>query len=236
MSTLRRLNEKGVDEFRAYIALLTEGDTSDPPYGLLSNPATSSPIEPSISLERRSFETKRAAGEWLADCLSSFPEAELFTDTGLWSALSLWFFEDLAPADSVGRRSPGRDVYYIPSGAWNRDYRHKLLAPYRVYTIHGEGARLILEEKPAVHGDWMEQLASRMEVVTSPTVMATLDRMYFDERRNAPRRGAQTRNKPGTVRRFVEVLQQLDLTYDVYALESDRLLDLLPPEFDRFRM
>jgi hypothetical protein len=37
------------------------------------------------------------------------------------------------------------------------------------------------------------------------------------------------------VRRLVAVIQQFDLTYDLYAMTADQILTLLPPEFDRWR-
>ena len=40
---------------------------------------------------------------------------------------------------------------------------------------------------------------------------------------------------PGTLRRFVHVLQQLDVTYDVYGMSGRAILDLLPSEFDAWR-
>jgi hypothetical protein len=33
----------------------------------------------------------------------------------------------------------------------------------------------------------------------------------------------------------VHVLQQLDVTYDVYGMTGQQILDLLPLEFDRWR-
>jgi hypothetical protein len=51
-----------------------------------------------------------------------------------------------------------------------------------------------------------------------------------------PKRGAQVSSpEPGTLRRFVHVLQQLDVTYDVYGMSGQALLDLLPAEFDPWR-
>ncbi|MFO7599969.1 MAG: hypothetical protein R6X27_09205 [Candidatus Desulfacyla sp.] len=43
------------------------------------------------------------------------------------------------------------------------------------------------------------------------------------------------KNAPGTLYRFIDVVQQLDLTYDLYSMTGEQILQLLPNEFDRWR-
>jgi hypothetical protein len=47
-------------------------------------------------------------------------------------------------------------------------------------------------------------------------------------RKRGPRR-------PGTVFRFIDILDQLDVTWDLYSMTTDMLLGCLPAEFDRFK-
>ena len=82
-------------------------------------------------------------------------------------------------------------------------------------------------------GDIVEQLASRQELVTNQSVMEAATRLYIgDDGLPKPRaagRGA------GSARRLADVLTQLDLTWDLYDLSTEKLLELLPPEFDEFK-
>lgn len=39
----------------------------------------------------------------------------------------------------------------------------------------------------------------------------------------------------GTARRLADFCNQIDVTWDLYALEPDELLTRLPKEFERFR-
>jgi hypothetical protein len=67
-------------------------------------------------------------------------------------------------------------------------------------------------------------------------VLEALNALYLDRAHGLPKRNAQTPSpQPGTLRRFVRVLQQLDVTYDVYGMSGEAILDLLPPEFDAWR-
>jgi hypothetical protein len=60
--------------------------------------------------------------------------------------------------------------------------------------------------------------------------------MYFNESENKPKRGAlMEKSSPGTLLRFIDVIQQLDLTYDLYSLNGEEILALLPPEFDKWK-
>lgn len=59
--------------------------------------------------------------------------------------------------------------------------------------------------------------------------------LYFDNTSQKPKRGSLMKNSPGTLYRFIDVVQQLDLTYDLYSMTGDQILQLLPGEFDRWR-
>jgi hypothetical protein len=66
-------------------------------------------------------------------------------------------------------------------------------------------------------------------------MLEALNALYLDRAHGRPKRGAQVASpEPGTLHRFVHVLQQLDVTYDVYGMTGQQILDLLPPEFDRW--
>jgi hypothetical protein len=85
-------------------------------------------------------------------------------------------------------------------------------------------------------GDIWEQLASRQEIITNLGILGTATLLYLDTKKDRPKRGAaSTKRKPGTLRRFVDLIQQLDLTYDLYSMQPTEILGLLPAEFDGWR-
>jgi hypothetical protein len=83
-------------------------------------------------------------------------------------------------------------------------------------------------------GDIVEQLASRKELVTNRAVAETATRLYFDSAAGAFKRGHSSKIRGGP-RRLASLLNQLDLTWYLYGMTTDEILNLLPKEFDRFR-
>lgn len=109
-----------------------------------------------------------------------------------------------------------------------------LAAPYRLLQLHGANARVFLYGPLPEHGDFSEQLASRMQIISNRALIEAVDKLYFDtgsEGAGRPKRGALTRTRAGNLRRLVTVIQQFDLTYDLYAMNSSQILNLLPKEF-----
>jgi hypothetical protein len=79
-----------------------------------------------------------------------------------------------------------------------------------------------------------EQIASRQELVTNSAVVTIATRLYVDTSTNSPKRGAGGKSR-GAPRRLADILNQFDVTWDLYYMSAEDLLGMLPEEFDRFR-
>jgi hypothetical protein len=78
------------------------------------------------------------------------------------------------------------------------------------------------------------ELANRQELITNPAIVAAATRLYYDPSKGRLKRSG-SKGTPGTIRRFAEVLVQLDVVWDLYSMSVDELIEMLPAEFDRFR-
>ncbi|HCO27060.1 MAG TPA: hypothetical protein DIT97_30135, partial [Gimesia maris] len=91
--------------------------------------------------------------------------------------------------------------------------------------------------------DIVEQLASRQELVTNGSLLGTATALYLNKETSRAKRGVttteklngRTRGKPGTVRRLIDVYKQFDLAWDLYAMDTESVVSILPKEFNRFR-
>lgn len=228
---VRVLNSEGVRQFREYLNQIRTGAAVPVPQGLLTDPATSEPIAGKTEVGQVKFASKFESAKYFSDRFAGVRDID--HNVGLWSWLALFYFDQLCPLDASGQRQVREDSRYIPGTGWRRYYRHLLAAPFRVYRNHGDNARLLLLDPVDKIGDIWEQLASRQEIITNLGILCTATLLYLDTKRDRPKRGAvSTKRKPGTLRRFVDLIQQLDLTYDLYSMQPTEILGLLPAEFD----
>lgn len=234
---LGKLTDTGVDLFADYLVQARRGDVVDPPRQLLSDPSCSTVLCDESELDpEREFPTRLEAAKYLDGVLARLPPGE-DRDVGMWAWLSLLYFNQVCPLGPGGRRKIGEQARYIPApNAFQRFYRHLLLGPLLIYRAHREcpaAAGSVLASPVSSPGDIVEQLASRQELVSNPTVMGVATTLYVDVQ-GALKRGAGGKGA-GSPRRLVDIVNQYDLTYDLYAMSSEDLHALLPSEFDRFK-
>ena len=228
---LRGFNESGIegfDRFRGSSVLILDDLRQ-----LLEDTACTVSLGVDIQVEPRELPTRFAVGEYLYGLFENNPVSGLDSDKGIWAWLSAFHFEQLRPPS--GRL--GERARWVPDvGNYQNYYRHLLAGPYQIYRAHRDDpqrAMALLVNPPYRPGDIAEQLASRQEYVTNNSVMEVATLLYVNED-GAPKRGAAGRG-PGSARRLADILNQLDLTWDLYSLTPSKLLELLPSEFDQFK-
>ena len=234
---LRRLNSEGIVQMSSFLESLTTEIPQPWPGNLLSSSETSEPVEPEIDFELRTFGSRFAAAEYLDERFYDARISGLERDKGIWSWLALFYFEELCPAGEYGHRKPGARARWIPEAEAWRYYRHLLAGPFLIYRAHRDNPERVLVllcgplNQP---GDIVEQLASRQELVTNKSTMEVATILFLNRKTNQPKRGAAGRG-PGSARRLADVFNQFDVTWDLYAMNSGDLFEMLPAEFDRFR-
>jgi hypothetical protein len=85
-----------------------------------------------------------------------------------------------------------------------------------------------------VRGDLIEQLSSRQPMISNPVIMGAVQELYVGRETGHLRRGTAGK-VGGSPRRLVQVLDQLNLTFDLRASSPSRVVSLLPKEFDRWK-
>ena len=235
---LRKFTTQGLQSFREYLNALEHSPGDEPPRHLLEDAQMSQPVPLEADIEAVPLRDRLEAGTYLDGVIGQTAQgASVVKDKLLWAWLSLLFFDSTCPADAEGQRAPGKEERHIPLlGELWRYYRHLLLGPYLVYRAHSdkpERALCLLQGPVDKPGDLVGQIAARQELVTNPEVVELATRLYIDPSTRQPRRGSGSKVRGG-VRRLADVLNQFDVTYDLYAMTADHLLGMLPQEFDRF--
>lgn len=235
---LRRLKQKGIEEFRMYLSALRSGEIAAPPYQILTSPDSSTPVQDGPDIEQMTFLTRLDAARYMDQTFSNLKLDSIETDVGLWSWLSLFYFDQVCPPSPNKSRKPGRDYRHILEPGYRHGHRHLLGGPYLVYTVYGWGeefSKLMLSTPLPVESHLHHELATRQNFITNRGIVEAAYLLYFDIKAQKPKRGALMKNAAGTLYRFIDVIQQLDVTYDLYSMTGKQILQLLPGEFDRWR-
>ena len=150
----------------------------------------------------------------------------------------MYLFAEIAPRDRQGvvRLSSLDETFVVhdtgsDSRSYQRRYRHYLWSAWRLHRTHGEAAAFLLDEPLTSFGDIADRVFSNARIFNSAGVVQLILTLYVEAGKQKPRFGRGR----GGLRHLIRVLDQLERTYDVYGMELDALLAILPSDFDRWR-
>lgn len=244
---IHELTDSGIRHSKDYLTALRDGLRIPFPDRLLTDTQYATPVQPHVHVERRSFDSRRDAALYLVRRLAPVGSSGVIGNHGLWSWLGMFYFEDVVNKDSAGNPQLGRnpDIAYVidpqeTGRGGTRRYAHRLMLAYEIYTRHEEHAWLMLDDPINSLSRFTLRLSDKQEAFRSMGVIDLAHRLYADRRTRRLKPGAtqgesRSTAPPGTLSRLLDVLDQLYMTYDVYGMSADRILPLLPPEFDRFK-
>lgn len=237
MRIVREFTEEGLNEFEEYIEELNKKEEIKKPSKFNRQPF-SKPSGLDVMIDGdKDFDTRLELGKYIDEVFedANAGRSELVNRTGIWSWIA-WVYLDQLVDDSGEKISTKETAKYICRSSWNRYYRHFISLPYFLVSLHGaENCEIFLECDVDIHKDTVEQLVSKRAIVTNKTIISTANSIYWDEDNFKVKRGAASRDSPGTIRRFRTVVNQFRRTYDIHNMNLDEFKRLLPPEFNRWQ-
>jgi hypothetical protein len=235
---LQRFNAQGITAFGQFLDRLAADAAATVPVTLLTDPALVAAVTPAVEVEPRAFANRMEAATYLDAALSPVRATDVERDAGLWTWLTLFYFDQVCPADGHGHRKVRERARYIPAvDDYQKYYRHLLAGPYRVFRAHrADPSRALVLLCGPLHrpGEIVEQIVARQEVITNTHAVELATTIYYDPVSGSFKRGAAGK-AGGSARRLSDVLNQFDVTWDLYSMSAGELLAKLPREFDRFR-
>lgn len=201
----------------------------------LDNPLYVQAVEGTKSLEVRSFSTAKDMASTVCTSFASKSPQALAGDIGLWSWLTFVFLDNLFP--KVGDIRQVKELHrWYPAAPndWQKAQRHLVRMPVLLLNAFGQDADHLICGRPSVGPDIREQLTSQQDMF-SLNFQKACRVLYFDDEQGTTKRGAGSKDGPGIPRRLAVLRRQLDVTWDMTDLSADRILQLLPAEFDRYK-
>lgn len=192
-------------------------------------------IEGTKSFEIKDFKKAKDMAEGIIAAANNSPIPELIQKKGVWGWLTFVLRDVVFPRTKDGRRSLGEVHRWYPSNPsdYQKAQRHLIRMPVTLLYQLGGTADHLLCGAPSRLPEIREQLTSQQDMI-HPSFQMVARSLYFDAASDSLRRGAGGKGA-GTPRRLAKVKLQLNVTWDLYALQPSQILELLPKEFDRWR-
>lgn len=230
----REFTASGIAEARKFLGQVRKDPMGrkSPPKELLEGAEYTRQFRGELTVARRwhPFASRREVGEYLAPRLEPF-RTSIADRTSFWSWIGMFHFEDTVRiVDGAVQLSPLDETFVIdPMDRQNLRgiHRHGLRSAWLVYEVHGEDAPFLLDQSPWARGDIADRILQSQRIFNSAGVVPLILRLYTDG--NRQKRGFQGR--PGGLRHLLRVLDQLERTYDIYGMNPDALVRILPPDF-----
>lgn len=231
---LRRFTESGLRVFEDFLDSCTTDAPLPYPESALTDVLQSEPVSADVNLQRIPIASRFALAEYLDDRFEAAEYHPQRNDARLWAWLACLFFPEICTKSRGYTWKPGSIARWVPrSNDFRRYYRHLIAGPYAIYRAHRDDPQRALAalcQRPGSPGDLVEQLASRQQIITNPAIMQVASTLFVDPGTGKQNRRANSK-KAGGARRFIDVLGQFDVTWDLSMMSADDLHVLLPAEF-----
>ena len=239
---VRSFSARGEQRFAAFLDAFQNGEVSqDAALDIaLTNSLTES-VTPQVRITIPKLVNKKELAKSVCDAfaVANWKSLPSHTDPHM---RRIWTWLAAVCFDHIRTRRANRRLqdysFFIAGPNWNRFYRHRIAGPARTHWLFRRSpsdANILLYGPAYQHSDFEEQITGRQDRYSNVALVAAANKLYWDPSSGRPKRGAQTRQRSGTLRRFLNVMDQLDLTYDLHGISEEKILTLLPPEFDRWK-
>ncbi|MDB5222148.1 MAG: hypothetical protein JWN83_815 [Chitinophagaceae bacterium] len=233
--SIRIFNDEGLNEFERIINEIRNNDLKSVSDDLLINEKYSTVFEPVINLEKVDYKNKNELVPYIVEKLDLKINKHLYFNKGLWSWLAAFYFDNICPQDSNGKRKVNETAFYILRDPKNytKYYRHLLAYPCRIFSELDDSAKIFLIGSFLKRGEITEQFGAYQEIALNKGILDAANILYWDDETKNLKRGAAGKGG-GSARRLVRIIRQYQLTYDLNSMPGNEIVDLLPNEFSKW--
>lgn len=241
MSTLqlRIFNEDGIREYQSLLETMNQEGELLPVDDLLENDDYTVIIGDEVEVTVSDFGSKEECGRYFYELFQKHElalKAKAIVPIG-HRGLMTWLDAAWSPyvmKGSGGQFSVGELSRHIYNFKPRVNYRHILGGPIAVYArlaSRPELIRTVLNSGLTNNSDTYEQIAGRVQIVSDENALELILKLYGSPSLGNELPGARDKLLPGGLRRFCTLHTQLEMNYDLRAMEQISLTTLLPEEF-----
>lgn len=235
---LSRLTPEGIEVFTNFLDNVQTLDIRIESKKILESRSLIEIISDKECIDIDKFPTSKfMAAQYLYKLINEAEIPSPEKDIGLWSWLTLLYFEKVSKKDKAGNvKQEFLANWILEPQNYSRYYKQKLAGPWRIYKTYKdspESVMSILAGTIETPGEVYGQLASRQEIVSNRSLVELAAYLYFDHENKKLKKGAASK-VAGASRRLATVIQQFARTWDLYGMDYKAIAGLLPSEFNKF--
>ena len=247
---VQRLNVAGLAVFTDW--LISES-TSEPPLHILVEAQYSEPVEGEYLVDiNRAFTNTFLLGKYLHEEVFNIvgDPGSLYKDAGMWGWLSLAFIGCLVRKQSARSKPAGTPLavnHYIQDSVHGQRQAYRLIirSTWWLSRIHGDAAAIVLSSTNSPWGELAEQVIGRQQIASHKGFFAIARHLYLNvdgslktgaagQRTQAARKNPKAKSGLGAMRRLALTLNQFGRTYNTRVIQPEKMLTLLPKEYERW--
>ena len=203
---------------------------------LKSNKELTEELEESGNIEpNKEFKNSYELAVHIDTALKNYKYYEITNDNKLWDWLALIFFDKIF----VPEKMRGYFNYrYVLDFDWRFSMRHLIRGPWWAVNRYGESGKIFTYTSTYQQNDALEQFIKvnhMREMVVVPDIAMKL---YFNKKENRAIQGVfkvQKKIKPGSFSRLKDKISHFSKVMNLWEMNSDEIIKILPPEFDQFK-
>jgi hypothetical protein len=233
---VRRFNSKATDIFKDRILALGKDEHEEVNFeDLLEDNTYSVLLQQNIEIKASSFTSSFALGKYLNALLNDVENTKLMNDIQLWNWLSCFYFDLITMNKKSGKREIGEVKRYILDSSSVNFYKHHIFSSWYFFNLFQDRSRIILNTPVWSIGKVSRLIANNKYIINYPELIELIYDLYWDFNSSRSKKDYLNEKIPGNITRFTTVINQLMLTYDIFSLSANEILDLLPSEFDKWK-
>lgn len=243
ISQVKSLNSVGISKFEAWL----DNPAGAAPKVILQDETTADVVDGGyqVDLSRR-FSNSFELGEYLARhvFVGTVNRFSLLSNDGMWAWISLVFIESLLrKVRNAGK--PLAKPHYI---AQSQRLAYRLIArtAWDLVSLHGDVAKVALGSSKSPWGEIAEQMTARQEIYAHRSFWPVACALYSLEdgsvktgvttkRTQEARQDPKNKTGLGGVGRLPTTFKQFERTYNLRKMTSDKIVALLPAEYNKWR-
>jgi hypothetical protein len=235
MFSIRAFNQEGLNEFERIVTEIRNGTIDEVPGDLVFDDNYSSALKPVVNIQFVEYKNKNELIPYIVECLDLKSNKDMYFNTGLWTWLAAFYFDNICPVDGRGNRKVNESAFYVLRDPKNytKYYRHVLAYPSRVLSELEGSSQIFLIGNFSKRGEITEQFGAYQEIALNKGIIDAANILYWDNADKKLKRGAAGKGA-GSARRLVRIIRQYQLTYDLNSMPGKEIVALLPNEFSKW--